>query len=269
MKRILILTVLIAAFFFESRSAAAQSYYDFQPVMVPIITGDKVFPGAFGSQWHTTAWVYNESDSKVTILQGLFSRPVFFSEPVVEIPPHSTVPLLFVANTEGEYAALYYVHPAELGHLSFQVRLHENAFHAQHPVGVEIPVVRPPEFRSVKVDLLAVPISDGTRQTVRVYMPAHGYTETRCTVRVYDQETGALRYSTVLSPYGNAENGHPAVGVIANLREAMHVTGDAVVRIEATIELPEGPPSALGGGIWAMASITDDETQTVTIISPQ
>jgi hypothetical protein len=49
----------------------------------------------------------------------------------------------------------------------------------------------------------------------------------------------------------------------------MHVTGDAVVRIEAKIELPEGPPSALGGGIWAMASITDDETQTVTIISPQ
>ena len=129
----------------------------------------------------------------------------------------------------------------------------------------EIPVVREAQFSSDGVDLLDIPANPRFRTMLRIYTPRNpvsGY-EAFVHVIVYSLETGStLRelYPSLGNPTDCTDEvlcaERPSHAAIADL--AAGLSGERVgVRVQGNVPL------------WAFATITNNDTQRVTVVSPQ
>jgi hypothetical protein len=239
-------------------SKAALIYYDpastdpaiFEPIIFPVSFQG---PGALGSQWVTENFIASES-------------PAFFRDRIPCCGPiiSSSVQLLNNANPWGH--VLYAIRgAADSLHLASRIR--DTSRQAQS-AGTEVPVVREREFRSV-LTFINVPVDARYRVMLRLWS-------------IGDTPYGNTAQFTVAVPVSLLSTPVPFLPI-----SMTKIAGTAMSfgSIDVTSLLTRTPsnPNTLqvfsnGYGsnaaplafprIWGMLSITNNETQQVTIISP-
>ncbi|MBV8543818.1 MAG: hypothetical protein JO088_03645 [Acidobacteria bacterium] len=137
--------------------------------------------------------------------------------------------------------------------LHFTVRLREMSRDPDGP-GTEIPVLRSRDFQQKKVWLSSIPTSSRFRSTLRVYTRWYSVT-----VRVKDNASGEVLKEWLIPHYFPTDVDTLGTVTLAGLLEAPEVRSHERVRIEVESASP----------VWALLTLTDNESQRVQIFTPQ
>jgi hypothetical protein len=238
-----------------------------ETILIPIVVPpDQEVPGAFGSRWTGEVWLRNGSERMV----GRFQGENGCAECVY--PPGTIAELEL---TTWQSAALVSIPRQDIDGLSLNARLFELSRRSQ-PQGVEVPIVRERDLLVAPVHLLGIPLAEGSRAAVRIFDPFPSRFRPSFRVEVVAEEGGAVLASAVLEtahdpglaglpgPFPRAWT--PAFAMIPDLRlEFPQLLAEDRVHIRIS---PEGPFS-VPPLYWTMASVTDNETQHVLLVTPQ
>lgn len=240
----------------------------YEQVLIPIYIRD-VVPGANGTQWKTEFRIRNDGKEPVTLAP--WECPINMACPPV-FPLTYTLPAGQSLHNPENFAVTYGSNPSRLLYISqpAQVSMNLRVADASRGTlngGTEIPIIRPSELLRTTGQLLHVPMNDPKfRVLVRLYDVA--YNNSQFTVRLFHSDVGndSAVHTEVLnatSPYYGPFRSEAAYvqldfTELLKLRKAW----PASVRIE--IE-----PMTPGSRYWAFAAITNNETQLVTLVTPQ
>lgn len=245
---ILFLSLLAAA------PAVAQPAEDYRKLLVPVYVRQPV-PGAFGSVWATALHGFFDGDNAPRVI-----RPCNLFECAVEIPPQrmvEVVPLLSIDRT----STFLFVHEDDLDSLTLQLRVQDLSRQSQ-TWGTELPIVPEGEAFTMPIDLLGVPIAPEFRQTLRVY--SFDTEPAEVEVRIYGsggEENLLGSRILALNPHQSPSEDAPAQGEIGWLGSEFPALPHQAVRVRIV-------PRTEGLRYWAFVSITNNETQHITTITP-
>ena len=212
--------------------------------------------GAHGSEFRTELRGLNTSPNQVIDIWGLeiacrFTPPIcnWIEDPMVQLEPIvGGADLLdyrvFQTGTPGRFIEIPREHTENV---SLTLRVYDTSRSAENR-GTEIPIVRTSDFRRKPFALLGVPRDPRFRNTLRLY--ATGPT----TVRVSNDVD--FEPHTLTLPAGEHVF-DPAYAQFTNFP-----TGNGVMRVY--IE-----PAANGPAVWGFISVTNNDTQHITTITPQ
>ncbi len=238
------------------------------PIVIPIAAPQ---PGALGSRWITDLAVLNRGDVEVP-MAGSFA--CFLCR-----QPHGLLPGVtyeIVPIPPGSYlgGSFLFIDSRYIDRVSFGLRVRDISRQADG-FGSEIPVVHEREFRTDGVSILSVPNLPNARVTLRVYgfNPAIPGT---VVVRVYEQ-----RLSLVVNLYPNtpadsliSERTYPVTYIAGNNDPPESGNFPRYAQISDLL-LPatslariDVVPITPGFRIWAFVTVTNNDTQQVTVISP-
>ena len=230
--------VLPAAFVYENPDSSDDAF-----VLLPVIASN--VPGAFGSIWQTDASFFNHSDTAIEIhWSNCWGPPTPMVCSSASIPPNTTTHLL----TSSEVG----IPRGRINDLDISLRVRDLSRQSQ-TWGTAIPVVRETEFRPI-VRLQNVPTDSRFRSTLRTYEYFNTVPPLR-TIRIFDETTGDLLVTDTLTSL-TAFQVNSLTDTYPQLR------GHDTVRIEVQ---PIGDPPI---PIWAFVSVTNNDTQHVTVIAP-
>lgn len=238
----------------------------YEQVLLPIYLKNPA-PGANGTLWRTDFYIRNDGNTPVQLAPW-------------DCPPNSGCPAVFpltftlqpqVTLHNPENFALYGgSNPSRLlyvsapANVSMSLRVADVSRSAQN-AGTDVPVIRPSELLRSRSQLFNVPLTDQNfRVLLRIYEVA--YNRSTFTVRFHPQEGGLPPHEvelTATSPQTGPFRSEAAyvefdVSALLHLRRAWPDT----LRIE--IE-----PATPGSRYWGFASITNNQTQLVTLVTPQ
>ena len=242
----------------------------YERILVPLPYSASL-PGAFGSLWSTTLTAVNDSDADVRVTECPACLCV---ESCGERSPHESfdLQLSFPQGYSSAGAFVYVGNPAA-GRVRFTLRVQDVSREAL-TWGTTVPVVRERDAFTGRLQLLDVPVDDRFRVALRVYdfdePPASGSYDRAVRIRFYQGESRTALFETVSQffPYRAGTAGYPIASptlFIGNIVTEFPALGalppDARVRIEME-------PASAGLRYWAFASVTNNETQHVTVIAP-
>jgi hypothetical protein len=261
MKRCLIL--LVTLFVVTATLLAADPNPFYQQVLVPISAGAPI-AGRFGARWGVTLLVRNDADTEVLVTNG---DPTCGFDPCSPplIPAHTTVQL---PGTFGFPPTVVLHVPAPLAKdVFFSIRV-RNLSDPDDP-GTEIPVIREEQFLTTRTELLDIGVNNHSRISLRVYDP-RSIDGSRIQVRVFSMSSDDLLAEFILTLAGDTGledtdpfpslSGFAQVLSLAEQFPAIRTTDR--IRIELT-------PEREGQEYWALASITDDVTNHISLVTPQ
>lgn len=278
MKKALLLPALSLLFVATVNAQTPPQYR----VLIPVYFPEPV-PGAFGSQWKTAWAVHNPTQAQFHIdwcpgsTNPLFNgctRPLLANAHLAPSDTETTLPEFShdfdVLNDSGG-PRLIYIRPflqntVSPSALTFALRAFDVARTVTN-AGTETPVVREEQFRKTTTNLLNVPTDPAFRLTLRMYETKLKTAE--FTVRVYDQANNVLLGEsnvrlTFRFPHHYVSMFEPPylqIGDIASLLPS-GTTLPPALRIEVE-------PRSEGSEFWAFVSITNNETQHLTLVTPQ
>lgn len=223
----------------------------FDPILFPIYMPP--VRGAFGSEFRTHAMVGNKGPLAPSNLYGLDSICYLFS-PIIS--PENPFPIglgndqaLLPACNEAT-GRLFYVPKGTAGSLAASLRVSDITRQADSH-GVEIPVVRRDDFTQEPIALLGVPIDVRFRNALRIYSLAHESV-------VVNVKIGTQTRQLTLAPGDNIF--HPAFAVTTDFPKPHELPlGQTTVRV--TVQTTGAP-------IWAFITVTNNETQHITTVTP-
>jgi len=224
----------------------------FTPVLVPVFFSGN---GALGSQWWTELAMANENDFPVISDALLFSFPcgdIASCAPTRFIPRRSTAIAFGATDTEGK---LFRVGRQGASNVFFDARVRDLSRQAQD-LGSELPIVREKDFRGTSFDLLNVPTDARFRVTLRLYR-IDGSTPMHISIRpMFDK------------PLVTADLPVHSVGTlqVVTIADLVAKYPDLVGKDRIVISVDSGTPQPVA---WGFVSITNNDTQRVTVISPQ
>lgn len=264
MKRILLLCLLLPV------AAAAQTVPHYTRVLVPLYF-DKPVNGALGSVWTTQFSVYNSGSAPVQL--GWCSvlsdneacvTPGTADSQIAAGATSTTLPAFTPAFNNAVPGRQLNFETVSDDQLSFGLRVADTSRGGLN-AGTQIPVVRERDYFQGTVRMPNVPIDSRFRLTLRVY--EMGLTASAVTVRVFDQQTNALLGShefQLTAPTTGAFRFEPAYLQLADLSSIVPTATPlpSIVRVELE-------PSSKEARYWAFISITNNETQQLTVITPQ
>jgi hypothetical protein len=252
---------------FEFHPLAQAGPEDYETVIIPLTS--LAVPGAHGSVWSSELRIFNASDNIPLRMPGpeeVIQELPF--DPAIVVEPHQTE-RVFVnrRDTSVDGAFLYVPKPlADAAKMSLRVRdTSKNAA----SLGTDIPVVRGSDAAG-DLTLIDIPVEPQYRVTLRIYAFTAAPMEVRVTIypedgfSPIDHLNVELRgiVNTLFDPFPS----HPAYLALDPLTAAVRAEGGRV-RLELTnynqILSPPPPP------IWAFVSITNNETQQVTVVTPK
>lgn len=212
----------------------------YEPVLIPVAFSG---PGAFGSQWRTDIALRNENDFSLLIAgETPFSRP----------GAHSTM----TPDANRPNGILAYLPRQGSSNVHFGVLVRDLSRQAE-VLGTEVPVVREKDFFDRPLELLNVPADPRFRVALRVYDLG---TPGGIHIRIQPLSGDEMLVDTFVFPAGR----NPAYAQISDFLAAYpRLAGKGPLRITVDAPIPGNPT------LWAFASITNNETQHVTTISPQ
>jgi hypothetical protein len=233
-------------------------------VLLPLFV--RMIPGAGGSQFTTTLTIHNAGSVHVPIEGIIVSCPIPTCPPAE--PPIAGLAPGFTRSdferTDGMERAL----PARVIHIPAGAPLEANLTARDlsrqlETQGTELPIVREAEFRIEPTNLVGITVADRFRHTLRIY----AFEPTVAAVKVWRIRSGAadalLKERTVVLD-GVIDRYTPAYVQLSDL--VTHEEGTAglfnAIRIEVTPLTSDTP-------LWAFASVTHNETQHITTITPQ
>lgn len=218
----------------------------FDRILIPVIYNG---PGQKGSRWATDLWIMNGGNYSIPFLRGPI--PQLVAEQIADV----------TVNAPNGYV-LYPVRDATK-HLALNVLARDLSRQAT-ALGTEIPVVRERDFEERRILLLNIPSDPAFRVTLRAYaldeMPLDG----RMNYWLYDLETGAQVAFGILRLEPPADEHMPWSGTVGDLLAAHpEIANKGRLRLSISPLRPDA-----GTRFWAFVSVTNNETQHVTVISP-
>jgi hypothetical protein len=240
---------------------AALVYFDgpdlsaFERILFPVLFDA---PGANGSQWRSEAAISNPNPFFVENFNSL--------EPIVCITypcGERLNPGAYVRLSGGGYphGVGLLVPRVEAGDLDFSLRVRDLSRESEG-FGTEVPVVRERDLvRDEPIALLEVPLDPRYRVKIRVYAWDPQPSFEAPAVRVVHPETNEVKatHHLTLSSCGDQRT-CATTPAYAELDLAPGAAGE---RVTLYIHMPPGAPS------WAFATVTNNTTQQVTVVTPQ
>jgi hypothetical protein len=241
--------------------ATAQDVATFERVLIPTIITEA--PGGYGSLWSTELYVFNGANQPANIAYS-YSCPYECSAAILFDPGDPReLPRLLAPPLEQPGMLLYVERPYN-EHFSYSLRAKDLSRQAL-TWGTEIPIIRENEVMTGRVELLNIPLDARFRQNIRFY-DIDARESSTVHVRYFAMEGGALLAEQDITLLGQSRAGDiplfPGYAVVHNVASVLGLQGADRVRAEIT-------PVTQGLRFWAFASITNNETQHVTIITPQ
>jgi hypothetical protein len=149
--------------------------------------------------------------------------------------------------------------PGDPRALAFQLRIVDESRTALN-AGTAVPVIRESQFLRTTAHLLNVPRHPNFRLLLRIYeldLP-----EAEFAIRTYDHATGNLvnerRMTLTMPPQQGSLRFDPGYAEVADLVDGL------VERFRVEVE-----PLTEGSAFWTVVSITNNESQHVTLVTPQ
>jgi hypothetical protein len=232
------------AFTFEGDSSEA-----FDRLLLPVFI--PTTPGAFSSQFISRFTMLNKADAPLDVYGVRF--PCFIECPSPETMATTIEKDNAVTNLlqTGHPGTFLFVPKGRADDFTGTLRVQDLSRQAE-TWGTEIPIVRDRDFTTGTTNLLDVPLHEGFRETLRVYAATDGLVR----ARVYETADSPGLLSEQIIPLRAPKDIHdPGYGELG-----LYIAGN-VGRIE--IE-----PLTPGLRYWAFVSVTNNETQNITTITP-
>jgi hypothetical protein len=239
-------------------------------VLLPVYLSQPVH-GAYGSIWQSDLAVHNGTLAGEYIID--WCSPVSPNEGCQldlaadeDIQPGDTktrLPHRYPAPTNGVAGAVVYFTALrtpthDLNDLRFQLRISDVSRSAVN-AGTEVPVVRETQFRTSTIHLLNVPTAAQFRMALRIFEMNLDFA--RFAVRVFDQGTNAQISSTLVTTSTPSQGPERFIPGFAQIDDFAPLTGQPI-RVE--IE-----PLTRGIAAWAYISITNNDSQQITLVTPE
>jgi hypothetical protein len=256
MKHIAFLLIVLMATSLMAQPVLQPPY---ERVLIPVfITGS--IPGAFGSLWTTQLTVRNESNEAVVVT----NLPVALCGACPPAQPRSTFSLPLVVHNPNAGVFLYVGKPG-LGKVDFALRVQDVSRQAQ-TWGTALPVVREKDVHSDSIQVLDIPTDSQFRSALRVYdfdTPA----DRMVRLRIFALGGNTPLVDTALTLTGPPQDyptypDRPGIAMISDLVGAFPQLA-GVQRLRIVLDSMTD-----GLQFWAFVSVTNDETQHVTAITP-
>ncbi len=241
----------------------------YERLLVPVVISQPL-PGAYGSLWSSALIARNDTDADVPTYPIVVTCQVALCPPAQTLAAHRSVDLTNSVIVPGEAAALLFVERDQVDNLSFSLRV-QDVSRQSLTWGTAVPVVREREYRSSQVTLIDVPADNRFRNTLRVFDP-DGVPNGQVTISLWrmtegqypgssDQFLGENTYALTPPPAGHEWHA-PAYLQLSGFSDfgPLNATDRLAVRIK---------PATAGMRIWAFDSITNNDTQHVTLALPQ
>lgn len=251
MRRTVLLSALLLSLFafsaFSDEPLPRERYL--LPVFVPPI------PGAYGSEFRTELRGLNTSADPNAIIEvwGIeivcrYTPPIcnWLGEPMVFLQPAPAGADLidyglFQTGTPGRFIE---VPEEQADDLSMTLRVYDTSRSAEN-FGTEIPIVRAGEFRSRAFALAGVPLDPRFRNTLRLY--ANAATTVQVKIGSETHEIALRAGEHVFDPAYAQFTRFPA--------------GTGTTNVIVT-------PAENGPAVWGFVSVTNNDTQHITTITP-
>lgn len=229
-------------------------------------------PGAFGTKWATELWIHNGGAGSVSIADKVCPAstpcpPVIPATRSLDAGHSLHNPADFFQGNRSNSSLVLYVSDDGAKDVSFGLRVADISRHALNG-GTDLPVIREGELLTRKAQLHNVSLENSIfRILLRVYDLS--YSEAQYAVRFYpathDDPKPSI-YSLTLTARTPRQGPFRAEAAYAELDVTqllnLRLAWPQVARIE--IE-----PLTPGSRYWAFVSMTNNETQLVTLITPQ
>jgi len=216
------------------------------PVFVPVT------PGAFDSQFISRFTMLNKSAKPLDVYGAAFPCFIVCPAPETLVTTMSAEDPVTNLLQTGHPGTFLFVPKGREADFAGTLRVQDLSRQSQ-TWGTEVPIVRDRDFTDTNMSLLDVPLQAGFRETLRVYSTTGGLVR----VRVFEtDESKKGLLSEIVVPLRTPRDAHdPAYGEIG-----LYLAGN-VGRID--IE-----PLTPGLRYWAFVSVTNNETQHITTITP-
>ena len=258
-------TKLTNAFFFHPDATGSRS--DYMQVIVPLTS--MPVHGSHGSVWNSELYVFNAGPQALRMPGPeavLREIPV---DPAVIVPPFSTERVFLNRRENSVDGAFLYVPVTLLHAAKFSLRVRDTSKNAAN-LGTEVPVARGDQG-GVDITLFDIPVDLRYRATLRIY----AFTAEPMTVgiTVYPEdgttpiESHVVQLKGIVTTQYEPFPAHPAYFAFDPLTPAVRGSDHERVRIELTNfghNVSPPPPH-----IWGFVSITNNETQQVTTVTPK
>jgi IPT/TIG domain-containing protein len=228
-----------------------QAEDEFEIILLPVFSPP--IQGAQGSQFHTIARAVTKSDSTRVQLYGIDLSCTHPAPPGMDVFTLVGKDLTYqLPICSPGPARLLYVPKGQAADLSMNVRVLDVTRQATSH-GTEIPVVRAERMTSSRIVLIGVPISNRLRSTLRIYAlrPAVVFVTTVGAPQAVPLQPGRNEFEPAYAQFTSfpIPIDRPDAGTI-----------------NVTIEQPNG--IIAGPPMWAFITVTNNETQQITTISP-
>lgn len=248
--------------------AIAPDIETLEHILIPIVSAEA--PGAFGSIWKSELWAGVTPGPDVTIYPLIEPCQILCPPP----PPGlhlagGTIQRLNVPLPTVPPALMLYVAMSDRDRIDFNLRIQDISRQAE-TWGTEIPVVRGEELENDRVLLLNVPLDERFRQMLRVYDP-DARMGASVLVRFFVNgllDPVAQTVETLFVPADNdwAFIGYPSQPGYVQMGDFRSRFPELAAAERVTIEIL---PMEQDQKLWAFVSVTNNETQHVTTITPQ
>lgn len=240
------------------RDGIGQVPDDYIPILLPVVV--EGMRGKFGSVWTSELRLRNNGPGDVTIFYARCSVSVPCLPSFVLSAGQTIDPPL--QRHTGSIGLMVYA--PRVADLALNLRIADRS-RVPSSLGTEIPVVR--DFFTSRVVLVNIPLDEQSRTALRIYDPDRR-DGVAFRVRILEESTSesladiVVRTETGDTPVSAAPE-TPGVAELYDLRNRLQdqigLPGTVVILIE---------PLTLDTRFWAFASVTNNATQEVTIISP-
>ena len=256
----------------EIRVPNGFTFYDdaqdgYEEILVPIFI-DGIVPGAHGTQWQTDFRLRNQGSGPATIAHyqcplNLACPPVFPLTYTL-LPGQSLPKSAKFAGTRSNPSLMLYVREPSDVAMSLRVAdISRGTLNA----GTDVPVIRESELLTGNAQLFNVPMNNGDRFRIllRVYAPAMTKADFQVRIHPDDEFSEPLHITTLTAttPQEGAfrtESAYAELDFTELLR--LKIAWPASARIEVR-------PLVQGSRYWTFLSLTNNETQLVTLVTPQ
>jgi hypothetical protein len=267
--RLVLFSLLLLALAAAPIGFAEDDPADYRPVLVPLVSHG--LHGAHGSVWDSELYVFNASQQLLRMLGATEDSPILPIEASVLVDPRETRQVVLTPREPGVDGAFLWVPNTHTGEAKFSLRVRDTSQNATS-FGDEVPVVSAGQFAAEYLTLVDIPVDPKYRATLRIY----GFTPAWMSVLVTIFREGSdvplsvleLQVNGIMTTDYVPFLPHPAYRAIDPLTDAVRTAAaGGRVRIEiwnySSITSPPPP------GFWAFVSLTNNETNQVTIVTPK
>jgi hypothetical protein len=246
----------IAAFHVPKPAPAMVNEAFYERVLLPVFWSG---PGAFGAQWETEATLHNANEYAITSAHTTLF--FFFCPFLCDTRPPANTTLTVKANSSTIAGIVEELPRQATAKIDFGLVIRDTS-RADQDLGTEIPVVRDAQFFARTFSIPNVPTDPRYRLTLRLY-DVDGATVFGLRIYKRGATTPTVNEGIALTAQEDLRNGGFAV-INDLLAKYPQLAGFGPLRVEIDPLIRDGMRSA-----WGFLTVTNNDTQHVTVLSPQ